>query len=314
MWLSAPSRARDSFGTRGTFRRMRLLWVLVLIACGGKPTPLPEEPKDDPKGTAFARDASFKPVAFGVEVKGEGRPVILIPGLGCPGEIWKETVEHLGEGYQTHVLTLSGFAGRPAIKEPLSAAVRRDLVRYIRSRKLEHPIIVGHSMGGFIAYWIASYHPDVTGPVIVVDAGPALSGDMEEAKTLRAQWKDASDEDFATQTRIAFASMTKAPQKMEPLLALVAKSDRRAFADAIYEMVTTDLTAEVKDIKSPVLILAADGGFQKRIRSQVETISDHEMIVIKGAKHFLMFDEPAYFAAIDKFLAEHPVAKEDDEK
>jgi pimeloyl-ACP methyl ester carboxylesterase len=292
---------------------MRFLLVLTLLACGSKPPPPAVEPKDDDKSKAFERSSNFKPVAFGVEVKGEGRPVILIPGLGCPGEIWKETVDHLGEGYETHVLTLSGFAGRPAIKEPLSAAVRRDLVRYIRSRKLDHPIIVGHSMGGFIAYWIASYHPDVTGPVIVVDAGPALSGDMEEAKTLRAQWKDASDEEFSTQTRIAFASMTKAPQKMEPLLALVAKSDRRAFADAIYEMVTTDLTDDVKEIKSPVLILAADGGFQKRIEGQVQTISDHEMIVIKGSKHFLMFGEPQYFAEIDKFLKEHPADKKSED-
>jgi pimeloyl-ACP methyl ester carboxylesterase len=293
---------------------MRVALVFALVACGGKPLPSAEDPTDEGKKAAFARDADFKPVAFGVEVKGEGRPVILIPGLGCPGEIFDETVDHLhasGEGYQTHVLTLSGFAGRPAIKEPLSAAVRRDLTRYIRSRKLDHPIIVGHSMGGFIAYWIASYHPDLTGPLIVLDAGPALSGDIEEAKQLRSQWRQASDEEFATQTRIAFASMTKQPKKMEAILGLVAKSDRRAFADAIYEMVTTDLTDQVKDIKSPVLILAADGGFQQRIRSQVETIPDHEMIVLKGSKHFLMHDDPeAYFGAIDRFLAKHPAGGE----
>jgi N-formylmaleamate deformylase len=291
---------------------MRWLVVLFIVACGSKPPVIESTPDDDTPGGPFARGADFKPVAFGVEVSGEGRPVVLIPGLGCPGEVWESTVEALGEGYETHVLTLSGFAGRPAIKEPLSQAARRDLARYIRSRKLDRPIIVGHSMGGFIAYWLASYHPDLTGPVIVVDAGPALSGDMEEAKALRSQWKNATDEEFATQTRIAFASMTKNPKKMASVIQKVAKSDRRAFADAIYEMVTTDLTAQVHEIKSPVLILAADGGFQKRIRGQVESIPDHEMIVLKGAKHFLMFDDPAeYKKQIDKFLEDHPA---DDDK
>src|SRR6185369_14421024 len=99
----------------------------------------------------------------------------------------KETVEHLGDAYQAHVLTLSGFAGRPPISEPLSAAVRRDLTRYIRAKKLVDPIIVGHSMGGFIAYWIASYHPDLVGPVIIVDASPALSGGLDEAKAIRSR-------------------------------------------------------------------------------------------------------------------------------
>ena len=273
------------------------------------------ETPDDDDGNPFARGADFKPVAFGVEVKGEGRPVVLIPGLGCPGDVWNDTVEHLGEGYQTHVLTLSGFAGRPAIKEPLSAAVRRDLARYIRSRKLDHPIIVGHSMGGFIAYWLASYHPDLTGPVIVVDAGPALSGDLEEAKALRSRWKNATDEEFATQTRISFSSMTRQPKKMESVIAKVAKSNRRAFADAIYEMVTTDLTEQVVEIKSPVLILAADGMFQKRIAGQVKDIPDHEMIILEGTKHFLMYDDPdAYHRELDKFLAKHPAktAKDDE--
>ncbi|MBA2542665.1 MAG: alpha/beta hydrolase, partial [Deltaproteobacteria bacterium] len=120
-------------------------------------------------------------------------------------------------------------------------------------------------------------------------------------------WKNASDEQFSTQTRIAFASMTRNPKRMESVLQKVAKSDRRAFADAIYEMVTTDLTEQVNEIKSPVLILAADGGFQKRIRGQVETIPDHEMIVLKGTKHFVMFDDPAaYKKAIDSFLEDHP--------
>jgi len=298
---------RDSLVTRGTFWIVRWLSLVVLAACGSSPAVVKEPVSDDDGGSPFARGADFKPLAFGVEVKGKGRPVVLIPGLGCPGEVWDETVAHLGEGYETHVLTLSGFAGRPAIKEPLSAAVRRDLARYIRSRKLDRPIIVGHSMGGFIAYWLASYHPDLTGPVIVVDAGPALSGDLEEAKALRTQWRTVSDEVFSTQTRIAFASMTRVPKRMESVIAKVAKSDRRAFADAIYEMMTTDLTEQVVEIKSPVLILAADGGFQKRIRGQVETIPKHQMIVLKGTKHFLMFDDPtAYYRELDKFLGAHP--------
>lgn len=283
---------------------MRLLFVLALVAaCGAKPAIKDDPPEDG--SNPFGRAEGFKPVAFGVEVKGTGHPVILIPGLGCPGEVWDDTVAHFtSKKFQTHVLTLSGFAGRPAIKEPLSAAVRRDLTRYIRSRKLSNPIIIGHSMGGFIAYWIASYHPELTGPIIVVDAGPALSGDMEEAKQLRSQWKTVSEEEFANLTRIAFLSMSKKkPKKMEPMVAKVAQSDQRAFADAIYELVTTDLTGEVKDIKAPVLILAADGGFKERIKSQVETIPNHEMVVLPGTGHFLMYDDPErYFAEIEKFL------------
>ncbi len=284
---------------------LALLIGIGLVGCGSTAKPVTQAPDDD--GTPFGAAANFKPVAFSVVVKGEGRPVVLIPGLGCPGDVWAETVEHLGEHYETHVLTLSGFAGRPPIKEPLSAAVRRDLTRYIRSHKLKDPIIVGHSMGGFIAYWLASYHPELVGPVIVVDAGPALSGDLDEAKELRAKWRHATDEEFVAQTRAAFTAMTSVPKRMQSVIEAVTRSDRRAIGDAIYEMVTTDLTAEVHDIKAPVLVIAADGGYQKRIREQVDSIPDHTMIVVPKAHHFVMFDAPeAFNKAIDDFLAAHP--------
>jgi pimeloyl-ACP methyl ester carboxylesterase len=287
--------------------------VAVLGACGAAPTPGDGLPRDSVRtgrgsdGEPFGAAVDFKPVAFRVEVTGHGRPVIFIPGLGCPGEVWNDTVAHLGDGYESHVLTLAGFAGNAAIDEPLSAAVRRDLTRYIRSRHLRDPIIVGHSMGGFIAYWIASYHPELVGPVIVVDASPALSGDLEEAKALRARWKNASDEEFVGGMRAAFTSMTSFPKKMASVIEAVTRSNRRAIGDAIFEMVTTDLTDRVKDITAPVLVIAADGGYQHRIRAQIETIPDHEMIVLPRTRHFVMYDDPeGFYKRLDKFLGDHP--------
>ncbi|HSS02040.1 MAG TPA: alpha/beta hydrolase, partial [Kofleriaceae bacterium] len=273
--------------------------AVALAACATAPPPPPVERtarRNDRSTTSdsepFGAARDFKPVAFTVEVKGHGRPIILIPGLGCPGAVWNEMVAHLGDDYESHVLTLAGFAGNEAISEPLSAAVRRDLTRYIRSRNLRDPIIVGHSMGGFIAYWIASYHPELVGPVIIVDAGPALSGDIDEAKAIRSRWKNASDDEFTGGMRAAFTGMTSEPRKMAPVVEAVTRSDRRAIGNAIYEMITTDLTDHVKEITAPVLILAADGPYQQRIRTQVETIPDHQMIVLPRTHHFVMYDDP----------------------
>lgn len=289
--------------------RAGCLVLLLIFACGGPPPKAraPEPAVDEPAHSPFVDRKDFEPEAFGALVVGSGRPVILIPGLGSPGEVWTETVEHLAAEHECHVLTLSGFAGRPPIEEPLSSAVRRDLTRYIRSRRLDHPVIIGHSMGGFIALWLAGAFPENIGPVIIVDAGPALSGDLEEAKLLRDRWAKASDEEFAMQAKYMYAGMASDPKRLEAISSLAAQSDRRTIGDAIFEMMSTDLTDLLEDIRSPVLFVLADGVFQTRIKKQAEPIREKEIVVVPKARHFVMIDDPkAFFAAIDGFLEEHP--------
>jgi pimeloyl-ACP methyl ester carboxylesterase len=275
--------------------------LLVLAACGGKARPA-SDPSDDP-----FTDRASTPTSFTVKVHGQGRPVIFIPGLGCPGEMFDATVEHL-TGVQSYVLTLAGFAGQKPIKPPLAATVRRELVRYIRSHHLEHPIVIGHSMGGFIAYWLAASAPDLLGGVVVVDAGPALAdNDVETANSLRNMWAQAGDDELPQQVRNAYTSMTTDPKRIEPYLAAIAKSDRQTMGDAIYELVTTSVADKVAKITAPLLLVLADGGYQQMYKQQAAAVPHHEVVVLPHTRHFVFFDDPAgWYRVIDKFLAEHP--------
>jgi len=293
----------------------------LVVACGGKAHPEAGTTGDnDADDGPFVNKADFEPTAFTVEVSGKGRPVIFIPGLGCPGDMWSETVEHLGERYESHVLTLAGFAGNKPIKPPLAAQVRKQLIRYIRSRKLEGAIVVGHSMGGFIAYWLGETAPaDLLGGIVVVDAGPGLDADAEEARLLRNAWAQAGDDELPVQVRTIYSSMTAKPKKMEPFLGEIAKSDRQAIGDAIYEMVKTDVTDEVEKIKVPALIVLADGGLQDRYKKVVEPIPHHEVVVMRGTKHFVFLDDQDGFnTVLDKFLRRtsggHGDDSDDDDK
>lgn len=290
----------------------RVVPVLVItLACGGA-KPSAEAPEPERGGRVFVDKKDFEPTSFDVDVVGEGRPIIFIPGLGCPGEVWNATAAHLEErGFESHIITLSGFAGRPPIDKPLSATVRRELTRYIQSRQLERPVIVGHSMGGFIAFWIATNFPENTGPVIIVDAGPALSGDLDEAKQLREKWRDASDEEFARQARFMYQGMARNKRALAPIAAKAARSNRKALGDAIYEMMITNLTGEMDKIESPVLLVLANGYFKTRIQKQVAAIRDKQVVILPTG-HFVMLDDPAaFYKAVDDFLDAHP-AKEDD--
>ena len=208
---------------------------------------------------AVAVAAPFEPMSVGGEVAGSGRPVILIPGLSCPGSVWAETVAHLS-GMQTHVLTLSGFARR-AIDQPLIATVRAELATYIRDRHLDHPIVIGHSMGGFLAYALAEAEPDLVGPVVIVDAGLALgseNGAVAMATQMRDSWLAMPHDKFAQTTRAFFSNMITDAGKLAWVSDEVVRSDQRTMANAFFDLMTTDLRPDAGKIHAPLLLVAAD--------------------------------------------------------
>jgi N-formylmaleamate deformylase len=278
--------------------------AITLAACGGKTNPgsggrEPADPDDGP----FTAKAGFEPTAFTAEVRGKGRPVIFIPGLGCPGAMWDDTVERLDAivdgGIEAHVLTLSGFAGVDPIRPPLAAKTRKELVRYIRSRKLDRPIVIGHSMGGFITYWLATTSSNALGGIVVVDAGPALaSADDEDARRLRNMWAQAGDDELPLQIRTVYTWMVRDVRTLEPYFADIVKSDRQTIGDAIYEMVKTDLRDKLSAIDVPTLLVLADGGLQGAYRKMAAAIPEHKVVVVPRTRHFVMLDAPEQFAKV----------------
>jgi pimeloyl-ACP methyl ester carboxylesterase len=300
--------------------RFAIVVAAAASACAAPQAPAPASPpapavarravapaRPPPRPPVVA-PAPFEPTSFHVAVSGHGRPIILIPGLGCPGTVWADTVAHFAHA-QTHVLSLAGFAGEDPIAQPLSATVRTELAAYIRDRHLDHPVIIGHSLGGFIAYWLAASEPDLVGPTIVVDAFPAFGsepGSLAGVASVAAGWKTMSAADFGTLVRDWFAPMANDEAKLAPIVEDVLSSDRRTFADAYVELFATDLRPQLPHIAAPVLIVLADGPFQGQIREQVAGIPTREVIVVPHTRHFVMFDDPAgFFRAVDGFLAKH---------
>ena len=282
---------------------MKILAIaLAVAACGGAP-------KTAEPVASVAAQPAFAPSSFVVDVKGHGRPVILIPGLGCPGSVWDDTVAHWGGRYETHVLTLAGFAGRPPIGGPLAATAADEIVTYIRDRKLAHPIVVGHSMGAFIAYAVAAKAGDTIGKVVAVDGAPAWPGapadNAQKAKAFRDQLLAMSQAEFDEQSRMIFQSMAAHPERLQAAMDALVRSDRRTFADAFVELMTTDLRPELPKITAPVLVVLADSGFSKQIGEMDSVIPHHQTETIAGAKHFVMIDDPdAFYRVVDAFLAQ----------
>ena len=151
---------------------MKALALLsALAACSHSATPPVAE-----------KPARFTPTAFSVKVTGAGRAVIFIPGLASPASVWDGTVAHLGGAVQAHVLTLAGFAGQPPIGAPFLQQVHDQIATYITANHLDHPVIVGHSLGGMMALWLGETVPQLGG-VVDVDGFPFFAAVLDPSAT-----------------------------------------------------------------------------------------------------------------------------------
>jgi N-formylmaleamate deformylase len=271
-------------------------------------------------GTGERADSAFR-----VERVGQGPPMILIPGMTSSGDVWRGTVDHYRDRYELHVLTLAGFAGVPPLDDgPFLPTVRDALIDYIRTEGLDAPTLVGHSLGGFLAFSIAVEAPELVGPVVAVDGVPFLvalndpSASAEsmagQAEQMRQFYTTLTPEQMEAQARMAAAGMATDPAHVDEITRWGRDSSPVTAGRAFAEMLTTDLRDDVSAIRTPVLVFMAGGAFPEsaldgaaaRYQSQVEAVPAAEVAVARDARHFIRLDDPDFFlSTLDRFLEDH---------
>ena len=259
--------------------------------------------------------------AFEVKVIGKGEPIILIPGYSCSGEVWNETVNHLKNRYELHILTLAGFGtAQPIEDEEILKTVRNQIVQYVKDKKLNKPMLIGHSLGAFLTLWLHSIEPDLFGKSICVDGVPFISSIYNPSATAESlksnpQFNKAMViENFIKLPNQGYVdNMTKSMAfqvtdtvRARQIATWNFQSDRRTLGSTLVEMSTTDLRSELPKIKQNILVLASI--FQTKENSNVVYGKQYELLknkklLVADSKHFIMYDQPEWFyAQIDAFL------------
>jgi N-formylmaleamate deformylase len=260
-----------------------------------------------------------------VEVTGKGRPMVLIPGLTCSADVWRETVAKYASRYQCHAVTLGGFAGRPRYEGPFLDTARDSLLAYFKAQGLARPVIVGHSLGGVLALELAAAAPDAIGPLVIVDALPFLGGAGDSTataesarKAMEPLWKmmrGQSQGAYAAYQRQApyLKSMVAPGPNYDRMLEWAITSDRIAVADAMYDIGSRDLRGTLPALRSPVLVLGSWYGMKEfstraaveaTFRRQFAGTPQWTLAVADTARHFIMLDSPEWtWSQMDAFFA-----------
>jgi pimeloyl-ACP methyl ester carboxylesterase len=263
-----------------------------------------------------AQPAQAQTSRLDVTVRGEGPDVILIPGLASSAHVWDVEAAKL-KGYRLHIVQVRGFAGTAPganAEGPIIAPTVEELAAYIKAKGLNHPAVIGHSLGGLMGLMLADHHPELVGKLMIVDAlpfygmlfGPNVTVAMVEprARAFRDQLASGSQADYAAAEPGVMARLVKSKGPETDAANTAAQaSDHGVVARAMYEDFTTDLRPDLASIKTPIVMLypwdAATGApqamFDGLYQGAYAALPNKRIVRIDGSMHFIMIDQPEAF-------------------
>lgn len=254
--------------------------------------------------------------AISITKNGKGTPVFMLPGFGCPGKVWDETIPQLQGSNEYYVVTYAGFNGLPAIDMPWYETIKKELILYIQTNNLKNIKIIGHSMGGTLALDIAAGLPDIVKDIVLVDALPCMRALMMPGVSAAQITYDnpynnrlltMSKSDMEKEVKLMSAAMTYSATKADTITQWMLNADRKTYVYGYTDLLKTDLRDSLSKIKANTLILGADFPSKdvvlKNYNTQFANMEHKQIAIAENSKHFIMFDQPKWMCnQINLFL------------
>jgi pimeloyl-ACP methyl ester carboxylesterase len=215
------------------------------------------------------------------EVAGEGRPIVLIHGLGASGRWWSRNVPTLARHFRVYAIDVIGF-GRSGGQEFVLDLASSHLVAWMDAIGVERATVVGHSMGGYIAADLAADHPRRVDKLVLVNAA-ALPFEVS----------------YQTHLRNSVRGLRYVSPRVLPLAVLDSfRAGALTLLGGIRQILAADLTEKLARIEAPTLVVwgAEDPLIPASAGERLSlALKNGSFARMEGAAHNPMWDQPTMF-------------------
>ena len=252
------------------------------------------------------------------ETHGSGWPLILLHGGLGAGEMFGPILPELAKDHQVITVDLQGHGRTADIDRPLDQRLMADdVAALIDHLGLDRPDLVGYSLGGGVAFHTAVRYPDRIRRLVLVSVYFRSDDLHPELKAQQGQVSAAAAE-FMKDTPMweLYQRVAPRPEDFGRLLDKIGEAMKEPF----------DLTDELRGIKVPTLLMAADadqappsayvdafrlldgglrdGGWMGENRPE----GGHALAILPGLTHYSIFSSPLFAASALAFLDAEPAA------
>jgi 3-oxoadipate enol-lactonase len=241
--------------------------------------------------------------------------LLFLHGLGGGHHAWDRQLPHFAAlGYPSHAWDQPGYGHTPLVEpydlEQVSAAAKR-LIDSFR----EPMVLVGHSMGGFIAQETYARHPASIKALVLSFTSPGFGdrgGDF--ARQFIAARVGALDQgktmpELAAELMPTMRGRKSDPAGLKHAQGIMSGIAPETYRKAVQLLTTFDGRHNLKNIKVPTLCIAGSEDKTappKVVERMAKEIPGAELEILDGCGHLGPMDQPdAFNAVLEKFLKRH---------
>ena len=265
--------------------------------------------------TAHARDLEVDGYAW--RERGTGELVVLLHGLGGSRVAWDAQLASLSIQWRAAAWDMPGYgSAAPLPDQPLTFRALADAAAgWISALGVDRAHVVGTSMGGMVALYVAAWHPERVRSLTLLSSSPKFGMDGTSAQSWRtarlapldAGWQPI---EFAERVLRGIAGPNITEAAFESQRAAMARVTGSALRRSIDCLVTHDATGLLSTITAPTLVMVGELD-QETPLAYSQYLVDHlpnaRLAVVPDAGHLLNAEAPE---PVNRLLAEHLTAVE----
>jgi pimeloyl-ACP methyl ester carboxylesterase len=239
---------------------------------------------------------------------GEGAAIVLVHGWCCDHTFLQPQLDYLAaRGHTVVAVDLRGHGESDRPEQAYSMGAFADDIAWLAGElHLSRPVIIGHSMGGVVAFELALRHPGLAGAIVMIDS-PVTRPEASRAKmpafleTLRSGDYRAAVSTYVEQ---ALYLPTDAPDRRAAILAKMLQTERHVMTAAFQGLYEFDAGAAAGRTFPPSLYIAANARpltEMPRLLALVPQLLSGQTV---GSGHFCPLEVPDQVnAMIARFLS-----------
>ncbi len=249
---------------------------------------------------------------FAWRERGDGPLVVLLHGLGGSRISWEPQLESLGERRRVAAWDLPGYgAAAPLPDQPCTfRALAAAAADWIVELGAEQAHVVGISMGGMIAQYLAAWHPQRVRSLTLLSSSPCFGMDGTKPETWLVARLAPLDEglepaDFAERVLRGLGGAHLGADVLESQRAAMARITGPALRSSIECLVTHDARRLLPSINQWALVLVGefDGETPPEYSHYLaEHMPRARLVIIPHVGHLLNVEAPDH---VNRLIADH---------